>query len=189
MKIPTVGTAVGAVAVAGGAAAIALTTGAAGANAALPAKVNLASASSPVAAAPAAAADQAAISYVDRNFTGTATAAVLKTEADTDHGVPVYDVRVQAPNGTTYSLSIRTSNDSVMSAHPAENQAVPTSPRANQVPANGSSNTQAPVTTGSKDVPELPQTPEPKSNSQTNQNDSQASKDHQQSNQQAKVDN
>ena len=152
MKVPVIGTALGAVAVAGGAAAIVLTTG--GASAAIPTKVSLASASSPG----AAAADQAALSYVDQRFTGAGAAAVLKTEADTEHGVPVYDVLVKAPNGTIYSLSIRTSNDSVLVAHPAESQGAP----AATTPGSSSPDTHTPAATSSKDAPEAQQTPEPR---------------------------
>ncbi len=151
MKVPMTAGAVGALAVAGAAAAIALTTG--GTNAALPTKVNLVSASSP-----AVAADTAAVTYVNQHYSGSGTAAVLKTEADTEHGVPVYDVTVTAPNGTTYSLSIRTSNDSVLSASPAETQ-VPKTPTA--LPSSSSSQA-ATQTPEAKQTPDPTQTPEAK---------------------------
>ncbi|MHB8324999.1 MAG: PepSY domain-containing protein [Candidatus Dormibacteria bacterium] len=151
MKVPITAGAVGILSVAGAAAAIALTTG--GANAALPTKVNLVSASSP-----AVAADTAALSYVNQHYSGTGTAAVLKTEADTEHGVPVYDVTVTAPNGTTYSLSIQTSNDSVLSASPAETQVAKTP----TVLPSGSSAPAATQTPEPKQTPDPTQTPEPK---------------------------
>lgn len=118
MKVPIVGGVVGVAVVAAGAAVIVFN--AAGAHAAPRSGVQLASASSL-----AGAADRAAVTYVDQHFGGSGTAAVLKTEADKEHGVPVYDVRVKAPNGATYSLSVRASNDSVISAHLAEASSVP----------------------------------------------------------------
>ncbi|MHB1527616.1 MAG: PepSY domain-containing protein [Candidatus Dormibacteria bacterium] len=176
MKVPITAGAVGILSVAGAAAAIALTTG--GANAALPTKVNLVSASSP-----AVAADTAALSYVNQHYSGTGTAAVLKTEADTEHGVPVYDVTVTAPNGTTYSLSIQTSNDSVLSASPAETQ-VTTTPT---VLPSGSSAPAATQTPEPKQTPDPTQTPEPTATSKDSPDGSgsasstQGSKDQQQS--------
>jgi hypothetical protein len=145
MRIPIVGAAVGTAVVAGGAAAIALS--AHGAPAVANVAVQLASASSP-----ANAADQAAVSYVAQHFAGSGIASVLKTEADTEHGMPVYDVRIKAPNGAVYSLSVRSSNDSIMSAHLAE-----TSPAPSSTPGeSGPSSSPTPIQRA-----EPQQTPEP----------------------------
>ncbi len=70
----------------------------------------------------AAGADQAAVRYVDTHYPGSGTARVQKTESDVERGVPVYDVRVTAPDGTTYVVHVRRSNDAVLSANPAEQQ-------------------------------------------------------------------
>ncbi|MCL4543638.1 MAG: PepSY domain-containing protein [Chloroflexi bacterium] len=68
------------------------------------------------------AADNAAISYVDATYPGSGQASILKTEPDVDRGVAVYDVRVLAPNGTTYVVHIQQSNDTVLWANRAESQ-------------------------------------------------------------------
>ncbi len=67
-------------------------------------------------------ADQAAVSYVDTNYPGSGVANLLTTSADTEAGVPVYDVRIVAPNGSTYVVHVQQSNDAVLSANLAENQ-------------------------------------------------------------------
>ncbi|MHB8379090.1 MAG: hypothetical protein ACYDB2_04100 [Acidimicrobiales bacterium] len=67
-------------------------------------------------------ADLAAVSYVNTNYPGSGVAIVLTTSADTEAGVPVYDVRIVAPNGSTYVVHVQQSNDAVLSANLAENQ-------------------------------------------------------------------
>lgn len=67
-------------------------------------------------------ADQAAVSYVDTNYPGSGVANLLTTSADTEAGVPVYDVRIVAPNGSTYVVHVQQSSDAVLSANLAENQ-------------------------------------------------------------------
>ncbi len=151
MRSAVAGVAVGAVAVAGG--AWAATRG--GGASSVPTRVSLVAASSPVAAA-----DQAALTYVGQHYPGSGAARVLRTEADTEHGVPVYDVVVEAPNGASYSLSVRASNDSVISAHLTESSPTPLgtlsgpSPVAGETPDPG----QSPEPKG---TPEAQQTPEP----------------------------
>jgi hypothetical protein len=71
----------------------------------------------------ASGADQAAAHYVDIHYPGAGTARVLKTEPDVERGVPVYDVRILAPDGTTYVVHVRQAGDAVLSANPAEHQA------------------------------------------------------------------
>ena len=70
-----------------------------------------------------AGADQAAVNYVDSHYPGPGAARVLKTEPDVERGVRVYDVRVLAPDATTYVVHVRQSNGTVLSANPAEHQA------------------------------------------------------------------
>ncbi|MHB1598114.1 MAG: PepSY domain-containing protein [Acidimicrobiales bacterium] len=82
----------------------------------LPAAVRLAAASK----AGAGSADQAAVNYVDSHYPGPGAAQLLKTEPDVDRGVAVYDVRVAAPNGTTYVVHVQQSNEAVLFANPAE---------------------------------------------------------------------
>jgi hypothetical protein len=71
------------------------------------------------------AADRAAIRYVDAHYPGSGQARVLQTEPDVDRGVAVYDVRIQAPNGTIYVVHVQQSNNAVLWANRAESQ-VPT---------------------------------------------------------------
>lgn len=52
-------------------------------------------------------ADQSAIIWVDQNQAGSGQAAILKTEADVDHGVCVFDIRVAAPNGTVWVVHVK----------------------------------------------------------------------------------
>ena len=68
------------------------------------------------------AAQQAALSYVSQNYPGNGTAKILKTENDTEHGVPVFDIKVLAPNGLVYVVQVNQSSNQVISAHLAENQ-------------------------------------------------------------------
>jgi len=154
MKVPMTAGAVGALAVAGAVAAVTLTTG--GTHAGVPTKVNLVSATSAMTSA-----DQVALNYAAQTYPGAGTASVLKTEADTEHGVPVYDVTVMAPNGTTYSLSIRASNDSVLSAHPVESQPAPRTSAIAPLPTTGSVDVQTPEPTASPGATDVKQTPEP----------------------------
>ena len=70
-------------------------------------------------------ADHAALNYVDSHHPGPGTADVLKTEPDVDRGVPIYDVRVVAPNGTTDVVHVQQSNDALLFANPAEQQLTP----------------------------------------------------------------
>ncbi len=69
-----------------------------------------------------AGADQTAVSYVNSHYPGGGAAQVLKSEPDVERGVPVYDVRVVAPNGTTYVVHVQRSNDAVLSVNAAERQ-------------------------------------------------------------------
>lgn len=198
MKLHVVATAVGAIVVAGGGAAIAVNAG--GARSALPTNVKLVSATGP-----AALADQAALGYVDHNsaYAGSGTPSILKTEADTEHGIPVYDVLVKAPNGTIYSLSVRTSNDSVLSANKAESQGasgpVPSSSPSNSSPdthpPSEPQQTREPASTPGHTLASPPQTPEPKQTPepttapQSSATDSQDSVGQQHSNNQPNADN
>ena len=156
MRTAVAGVAVGAVAMAGG--VWAATRG--GAASPVPTRVSLVAASSAVAAA-----DQAALSYVSQNYPGAGTAKVLRTEADTEHGVPVYDVVVQAPDGATYSLSVRASNDSVLAAHLTESSPTPLgtltgpSPTSAETP-DPSSAPEPRSTPEAQQTPEAHQTPE-----------------------------
>ena len=61
-------------------------------------------------------ADQAAISYVDANYSGSGSTNVLTTTADSVGGVAVYDVSITAPDGSTYLVQVQQSNDAVLSA-------------------------------------------------------------------------
>lgn len=74
-----------------------------------------------------AGADAAAIAYVNTNYSGSGVANVLATAADTEAGVPVYDVSIVAPNGFRYIVHVQQSNDTVLSANLAEKQ-VPVPP-------------------------------------------------------------
>jgi len=67
-------------------------------------------------------ADAVATRYVEAHYAGSKQATVLKTEADHEHGVAVYDVRVLAPNGTVYVVHVQQSNNAVLSANQAEGQ-------------------------------------------------------------------
>ncbi|GAC1565479.1 MAG: hypothetical protein NVS3B14_03340 [Ktedonobacteraceae bacterium] len=73
------------------------------------------------------AADKTAIQYVDTHYPGSGKARVLATEPDVDRGVAVYDVRIQAPNGAIYVVHVQRSNNAVLWANRAENQAPTTS--------------------------------------------------------------
>lgn len=83
------------------------------------APIRLSSVSAPTGAA---AADQAAVSYVTTHDPGAGTANVLATSPDVEHGVAVYDIRIQAPSGTTYVVHVQQSNDGVLSVNLAEKQ-------------------------------------------------------------------
>lgn len=67
-------------------------------------------------------ADQAAITYVNDHYPGNGTSKILKVENDTENGTAVFDIKVLAPNGTVYVVQVSQSTDTVISAHPAENQ-------------------------------------------------------------------
>ncbi len=68
------------------------------------------------------------MTYVDQHYPGSGTAQVLKNEADHEHGIAVFDVRIKAPNGAIYSVTVQTSNDQVMSAQaPSGSGALPSS--------------------------------------------------------------
>ena len=69
-----------------------------------------------------AAADRSAVSYVGAHYKGARTTLVLATEPDTERGKAVYDVRVVAPNGTTYVVHVSRANAVVLSANKAEAQ-------------------------------------------------------------------
>lgn len=72
-------------------------------------------------------ADAAAIRYVNAHYPGNRQATVLKTEADHEHGIPVYDVRTLAPNGTVYVVHVQQSNAAILTVNRAENQQLKTS--------------------------------------------------------------
>ncbi len=159
MRTAAAGVAIGAVAVAGG--VWAATRG--GGATSVPTRVSLVAANSP-----AAAADQAALTYVSQNYPGAGAAKVLRTEADTEHGVAVYDVVVLAPNGATYSLSVRASNDSVLAAHLSESSPTPlgtlTGPTPTSAETPDASRTPEPT-----DTPDAQQTPEPQQTPEAHQ--------------------
>ena len=67
-------------------------------------------------------AEQAAIPYVNDLYPGIGTSKILKVENDTENGTAVFDIKVLAPNGTVYVVQVSQSTDTVISAHPAENQ-------------------------------------------------------------------
>ncbi len=148
MKTLTTAVAAGVVVVGGGAVAAALTAG----GSSTPARVNLVAASSP-----AGSADQAAVPYVDQHYPGSGTANVLQNEADHEHGIAVFDVRIKAPNGAIYSVTAQTSNDQVMSAQVAEGTQAPSGSGALPSSTQSSGQSQEPV-----------QTPEPKQTSEPN---------------------
>ena len=178
MRLVVTAGAVGTLAVVGAAGAIALAQG--GPHATVPTSVKLVSASGPA----ATAADNAALSYVDLKYPGTGTAVVLKTESDTEHGIPVYDVKVTAPNGSTYSLSVQASNDSVLSAQLSESKTSQTTtgtstPEATKTPELKST-PEATQTPEPNSTPEATQTPEPKSTSNDSPDTNQASGSQQQ---------
>ncbi len=184
MRLVVTAGAVGTLAVVGAAGAIALAQG--GPHATVPTSVKLVSASGPA----ATAADNAALSYVDLKYPGTGTAVVLKTESDTEHGIPVYDVKVTAPNGSTYSLSVQASNDSVLSAQLSESKTSQTTtgtstPEATKTPELKST-PEATQTPEPKSTPEATQTPEPKSTSSDSPDTNQASGSQQQQTQTSK---
>ncbi len=101
----------GAVAAAGGVLAV---VGAAGATAAVR-----------PAAGPATftGADRAALAYVRGHDAGSGPARILANERDTEHGVPVYDISVLAPNGARLTLHLRRSDNQVLSVSPSERDA------------------------------------------------------------------
>lgn len=68
-------------------------------------------------------ADRTAIAYVRARHRGSCRARVLHTEPDVERGVRVFDVRTVAPNGTVYVVHVKRSNDHVLWANRAENQA------------------------------------------------------------------
>ncbi len=187
MRLVVTAGAVGTLAAVGAAGAIALTQ--AGPHATVPTSVNLVSASGPA----ATAADNAAVSYVDQKYpaTGTATAVVLKTESDTEHGIPVYDVKVTAPNGNTYSVTVQASNDTVLSAQLSETKTSQTpaatgTPEATKTPEPKSTpeatkTPEAKSTPEATKTPEATQTPEASASAQSSpDNSNQGSKDQQQ---------
>ncbi|MHB1469241.1 MAG: PepSY domain-containing protein [Solirubrobacteraceae bacterium] len=122
-----------AVAVSAGIVASGLTLASTGRQPSVPAAVRLTAAAAPSAAAQgvaatpsAAAAERTAVHYVDSHHSGRGSARVLAAEPDVDRGVPVFDVRVLAPNGATYVVHVARSNDAVLYANLAENQAATT---------------------------------------------------------------
>lgn len=143
----------GALGVGGAAAGVAL--GASG-HQPLPGAVRLAAATT---GGPAGA-DQAALRYFARHDPGPGTAQVQKTEPDVERGVPVYDVRVLAQNGTTYVVHVRQSNDTVFSANPAEHQttAPPTTP-STAPPLTSPPVVTSPATSSPSAVPASPSVP------------------------------
>lgn len=85
------------------------------------------------------AANSTAIHYVDSHYAGNGQARVLETEADVEHGVPAYDIRILAPNGTVYVVHVQRSNNAVLSVNRAESQSTsPSQTKANMPPSNTS---------------------------------------------------
>lgn len=76
-----------------------------------------------------AQAEAAAITYVKVHNAGAGQTRVLKVEADTESGVPVYDIRILAPNGTLYVVHVQRSNDSVLAESVAETQSSKLAPK------------------------------------------------------------
>lgn len=70
----------------------------------------------------ASQADATALQYVQSHYPGSCAGRVLRTEADVEKGVPVYDIRTVAPSGTVYVVHIQRSNDAVVSVNRAESQ-------------------------------------------------------------------
>lgn len=68
-------------------------------------------------------AGRAAMTYVREHYRGRCGARVLRAEADVERGVPVYDVRTVAPNGTVYVVAVRRANNRVLRVSRAESQA------------------------------------------------------------------
>ncbi|MCL6090383.1 MAG: hypothetical protein M1393_05020 [Candidatus Thermoplasmatota archaeon] len=68
------------------------------------------------------AAENVTLSYVDTHYAGNGTAKILKVESDTENGTAVFDINVLAPNGMVYVVHVDKANNTVMSAHLAENQ-------------------------------------------------------------------
>ncbi len=132
------------------------TLASAGHQPSVPAAVRLAGAT----AGGASGADQVAVNYVDTHYPGAGTAQVLKTEPDIERGVPVYDVRVLAPDGTTYAVHVRQAGDAALSASPAEHQAnAPPSTATPAPPVTSTPVTSTPVTAPL--APSPPATAEP----------------------------
>lgn len=73
---------------------------------------------------------QAAINWADSNQGGAGlpAATVIKVEADTEKGVPVYDVRVKAPNGTIWEVTVARASLQVLGETRAEGTVAPTTP-------------------------------------------------------------
>lgn len=61
---------------------------------------------------------QAAVNWADTNQGGAGlpAASVLKVEADTENGVPVFDVRVKAPNGSVWDITVSRASLQVLRA-------------------------------------------------------------------------
>src|SRR5579875_2085036 len=60
-----------------------------------------------------AAADQAAVAYVQRHYRGDGLVRVLATEPDVERGRAVYDVRLTAPDHVTYVAHVSRATDVV----------------------------------------------------------------------------
>ncbi len=126
-----------------GVVATALALASTGHQPSVPAAVRLTAAT----AGGAAGADQAAVHYVDSHYPGPGTARVTRTEPDVERGVPVYDVRVVAPDGTIYVVHVRQAGDAVLSANPAERQvSTPPATATTAPPATSPPATSPPVT-------------------------------------------
>ncbi len=121
------------------------------------------------------AADTAALSWVDVHAGGTGPAGVVKTEADVEKGVCVFDVRTMAPNGTIWVVQVRRSavaaSEVVLSANLAEGSpaAIPaTSPAPSVAPTPEANNTPQPAETPqpeesakATETPQAPESPQP----------------------------
>ena len=66
-------------------------------------------------------ADLVALNYANANYKGQGIASIIKNEADSEKGIPVYDIKTLAPNGNIYIIHILRSNNSVLSSSISEN--------------------------------------------------------------------
>lgn len=115
---------------------------------------------------------QAAINWADTNQGGAGlpAATVIKVEADTEKGVPVYDVRVKAPNGTIWEVTVARASLQVLGETRAEGTVVPGTPSSTPSSSPSASPSETPEAKQSPGVLNL-------SGSQDDQGQQQSSKD------------